>query len=282
MVEQIPVKHVSSTPETGCVGQSNRPASISGTIESNKIQPAVTTTEPLFNISEFLYLRGITGALTCFTKIPQIQKLQDLKPIPHAVIASPYNSINNFTHRRLYHSSKLFAHKEAVAALDKVALNLKQQGYGVIVWDAYRPIHVQARMFEILPDERYCSKPTVDKARHCRGTAIDLTLYKLNDPTQKPLNMGSEFDECSDKSHSNSYDTGQVHGDKPEAEAVSKNRAILSEAMKKYGFAQLPTEWWHYDFGAWNSKDGSDNYNYPVMDVPLTMIPALKMLPKFV
>lgn len=226
-----------------------------------------------------LYLKGMTGTLDSLRSRSHIRDLQNLSRIPHAIVETPYATKSNFTGSVLYHTNTLYARREVTDALTRAAADLAQKGYGIRLWDAYRPLHVQSHMFELVPDPRYVSIPTKDSARHCRGTAIDLTLYRLDDPEKNPLNMGTPFDSFQETAFFNHFDAPEHGPDlRTNAEkAIAENRALLRDAMHQQGFIVIDTEWWHYDFQGWQTKDQSGDYKFPVLDVPIQLVPYFQV-----
>jgi len=116
------------------------------------------------------------------------------------------------------------------------------------VYDGYRPLSVQKKMWAIMPDERYVANPAKG-SRHNRGCAVDLTLV---DSLGNELDMGTPYDDFTEKSH---IDYKNLP---PE---VLRNRRILQEAMTKFNFILMRTEWWHFDYKGWEK--------YPILDIPI-------------
>ena len=158
-----------------------------------------------------------------------------------------YASTYNFTGHVLYPFPAVFLHKDAAAALQKVQEDLASQGLGLKIYDGYRPLSVQARMWQIVPDERYVSDPLKSRGRHTRGTAVDVMLV---DPMGNDLHMPTPFDDFTEKAHRNS---GKWTGEE------RANCLKLEAAMKKRGFIPFPYEWWHFDLADWEK--------YPPLDI---------------
>lgn len=165
-----------------------------------------------------------------------------------------YATRANFTHTQLYPLPKAYLHRDAAHALEGVQRDLARQGLGVKVFDGYRPLSVQQKMWNLIRDERYVSNPAVNRGRHTRGTAIDLTLV---DKHGRELDMGTAFDDFTERAHSE-------HPHLPSR--VKRNRAILTKAMTRHGFEAYPYEWWHFDYHGWQS--------YPVLDTPIEHLAA--------
>lgn len=182
--------------------------------------------------------------LVVFNKIVQynysvkqdsLKQLWSLKKhVPNIIFDWKYATENNFTKQILYKNPDAFMRMEAVLCLRKVAFELSQKGYGLKVFDAYRPYSVTKKMWDVVPDDRYAANPAKGSG-HNRGASIDLTLYDLKTGTE--LEMPTPFDDFSEKAHNNYMQL---------APQILKNREILNTTMTKHGFVPLDTEWWHF------------------------------------
>lgn len=174
--------------------------------------------------------------------------------LPNAKFDVRYATTHNFTGQVVegYESDRIFCTIEAAEALKKVNEIVSEKGYGLLIYDAYRP--KRAVDFFIQwgnAPEDYTTKeefyPDFDKAdlfklgylakrsAHSRGSTIDLTLFSLD--TGEPLDMGSPYDFLGPISN---------HGTNLITKEQTQNRNILRDAMKAAGFKELKTEWWHY------------------------------------
>jgi D-alanyl-D-alanine dipeptidase len=171
------------------------------------------------------------------------------KIVPGIIYDLRYATINNFMHRKMYDppTRHTFLRLPAARALAAVQQELNHQGYGLKVFDAYRPYAVTVSFWELIGDERYVANPGKGSG-HNRGLAVDLTIVKLKD--HRELDMGTGFDNFSDTAH---------HTFTGLSPAVLENRKLLRETMEKHGFNKLETEWWHY---YWNN-----DRNYEVLDL---------------
>lgn len=182
--------------------------------------------------------------------------LEELKNKEGLIISLDYKTKNNITGKALYPSNaKAYLHPIAVKKLNKAIEILKPQGYGIIVLDAWRPYIAGARLWnkaiELDLRDYYC--PPIDGG-HTRAIALDLTLYKLNNPKIK-VPMPSEFD------------TPVIHPVNPQA---LYNANILKNAMNKAGFVKHKKEWWHFNLP--NLKDfplieKNNKGNFPKMNL---------------
>lgn len=167
------------------------------------------------------------------------KKMTELRTlIPGLVYDLKYATRDNFMRTRMYPSRTdvTFLRFAAANALKKVQAALNEQGYGLKVWDAYRPYSVTERFWEMVKDERYVANPK-KASGHNRGIAIDVTIIHLS--TGKELDMGTGFDNFSDTAH-HTYTNLSAQ--------VLQNRKLLKETMERNGFVAFESEWWHYSY----------------------------------
>lgn len=178
-----------------------------------------------------------------------LHKMVELKTfMPDIYYDLKYATRQNFTGQKLYQNdSQTFLRLEPTEALQKVQTELRQKGYSLKIFDAYRPYSVTKKMWDLVRDERYVADPSRG-SNHNRGLAVDLTMIRLIDGTE--LNMGTGFDNFTDTAH---------HGFKNLPGEVLKNRTLLKETMENFGFKALETEWWHYSW--------PNDRNYDVLDL---------------
>ena len=159
-----------------------------------------------------------------------------------------YATLNNFMGVRLYTSAKAFLQRPAAEALLQAQKDVARQGYGILVFDAYRPWYVTKMFWEATPESqrKFVADPG-SGSRHNRGCAVDVTLYHLN--TCKPVTMVSGYDEFSNRADPD------YPGGTPEQR---KHRQILRQAMEAVGFSVYEHEWWHFDYKDWRK--------YPILN----------------
>jgi zinc D-Ala-D-Ala dipeptidase len=165
------------------------------------------------------------------------KKMIELKTmIPGIVYDLRYASNNNFMKRALYpvKTNLTYLRLPAAQALKKVQQELNKKGYGLKIYDAYRPYAVTVKFWELVKDERYVANPSRGSG-HNRGVAVDLTIVHLQ--TGKELDMGTGFDNFSDTAH---------HTFTKLSKEAQQNRDLLKSTMSKYGFNPYTDEWWHY------------------------------------
>lgn len=163
-----------------------------------------------------------------------------------------YATTNNFLHRPVYQQARAFLQRPAAEALVRVHQSLKAKGYGLLVFDGYRPWSVTKTFWDSASAEErrieFVANPRKG-SRHNRGCAVDLTLFDLK--TGAEVGMPSAYDEFSDRAFP------AYAGGTPEARAL---RDLLRSAMEAEGFTVYPAEWWHFDFKDWRA--------YRIQDVP--------------
>jgi CubicO group peptidase (beta-lactamase class C family)/D-alanyl-D-alanine dipeptidase len=153
-----------------------------------------------------------------------------------------YAGSNNFLSTPLYTSAaRAYMQRPAAEALVRVHKRLEKEGYGLLIFDAYRPWHVTKMFWDATPpkDHIFVADPS-QGSRHNRGCAVDLTLYDRK--TGKAVQMVSVFDEMSDRAYPD-YPGG--------TSAQRWHRDLLRRAMEAGGFTVYEAEWWHFDFRDW-------------------------------
>ncbi len=159
------------------------------------------------------------------------------KIIPTAVMDIRYATTNNFTGEILYEPEfELYVRKPVAEALKKVQSTFFDKGFGIKIFDAYRPYNVTVKMWKLIGDERYVANPAKGSG-HNRGISVDLTLIEL--ATGNELDMGTGYDHFSDTAH-HSFEHLPLN--------ILENRQLLKKTMESHGFKALETEWWHYHF----------------------------------
>jgi D-alanyl-D-alanine dipeptidase len=176
--------------------------------------------------------------------------LADISQVcPHINVDMRYATPDNFAGKAFYTSPRALLIRPAAEALARVQADLESQGFGLRVWDAYRPRHVQWELWKICSDTRFVADPRRG-SRHNRGASVDVTLLDRNG---EPVEMPTVFDDFSERA-------GAFYREAPLA--ARRHRQILQRAMTRQGFRILESEWWHFDYETWRQ--------YPIMDVAVT------------
>jgi zinc D-Ala-D-Ala dipeptidase len=168
---------------------------------------------------------------------------------PKILLDIRYATPNNFMKQTVYPVARCLLHTKVAKQLQEVQTELEKEQIGLKVFDCYRPLSIQKKMWKILPDSNYVANPAKG-SRHNRASAVDITLVDLASGQEKE--MPTEFDEFSKRANIDYKDASP---------SAKKNRKRLRAAMEKHGFKNMNTEWWHYDSIGWEK--------YPLLDVPL-------------
>lgn len=169
--------------------------------------------------------------------------LVDIQKVnPSILVDIRYATSNNLTGEPIYSSAVCYLRKHVAAALDKIQKEL-EPNFGLKIWDGFRPMAVQAYCHEKFPN--FFAKPNAERAKHPRGTAVDLTLV---DKDGQDILMPTEFDSLTEQAR-HEYRKDDIPW------AAVENREILKALMAKHGFVSLAHEWWHYDHHTWKSYD---------------------------
>jgi D-alanyl-D-alanine dipeptidase len=155
--------------------------------------------------------------------------------VPEAFVDMRYK-VTSASGRPLYPPDlPCLVHRSTAAKLRLVAKELKEHGYALKIWDAWRPPEAHRALWEAVRDERFVVPPSKGLSWHCYGVSIDLTLVRLDG---SEVAMPSRFDEFSPRA-SSTYTGGD-----PE---VARRVQLLQAAMKRVGFRTIQSEWWHFD-----------------------------------
>ena len=134
--------------------------------------------------------------------------------IPDIYVELRYATERNFTHTKVYDFDEAYLRRGTTLKLKKVQEELKEIGYSLKIWDAYRPFTAQQYFWEL--------------------NVVDVTLVKSDG---SEIDMPTEFDDFTSKA---SRDYSWLTG------SPLKHVLLLEETMEKYGFIGYEGEWWHY------------------------------------
>jgi zinc D-Ala-D-Ala dipeptidase len=185
----------------------------------------------------------------------ELVELQKLEPTLRLDIK--YATADNFIGRAVYDEARAFLQKPAAEALVRVHRALTQQGYGLLIFDGYRPWSVTKIFWdETAEDKRIFVANPATGSIHNRGCAIDLGLYDVRTGLEVP--MPSAFDEMTERSYID-YAGG--------TDESRRARDLLKAEMEKEGFTGIRYEWWHFNYQDWR--------NYPLLDLAFSEIKPL-------
>jgi len=167
-----------------------------------------------------------------------------------------YATADNIVHRPVYRQARAFLQRPAAEALVRAQRALLAKGYGLLVFDGYRPWSVTKDFWDsVRKDQRAFVADPRKGSKHNRGCAVDLTLY--DSATGKEVEMPSAYDETSERA-SPDYAGGTAE--------QRERRDLLRAAMEREGFTVEPNEWWHFNYKDWKS--------YPILNIPFEEIPG--------
>jgi D-alanyl-D-alanine dipeptidase len=153
-----------------------------------------------------------------------------------------YATTDNFLKAKVYDCAECFLRLKTVTALVEVNKKFLEKGYKIKIFDCYRPLDIQKKMWEIVSNPEYVANPAKGSI-HNRGGAVDITLVDSN---EKELDMGTSFD---------FFGVEASHNYPKVSEEVKQNRILLKTIMTNSGFNSFDSEWWHYNLkSALNDK----------------------------
>jgi len=161
-----------------------------------------------------------------------------------------YATANNFAGRPVYTEARAFLQRPAAEALVRAHRKLADKGYGLVIFDGYRPWAVTKTFWDITPPAKraFVANPR-QGSKHNRGCAVDLSLFDRQ--TGHEVEMPSAYDEMSERA-SPSYAGGTAE--------QRARRDLLRRTMEGEGFTVEPNEWWHFNYRDWRL--------YPILDLP--------------
>lgn len=165
-----------------------------------------------------------------------------------------YATANNLMGRPVYSEARAFLQRPAAEAVARANQELRKQGYGLLIFDGYRPWRVTKTFWDATAaDKKIFVADPRKGSKHNRGCAVDLSLFDLK--TGIEVAMPSAYDEMSERAY-----PGFAGG----SEESRRLRDLLRSAMEAEGFTVYEYEWWHYDYKGWNQ--------YPILNIPFSEI----------
>ena len=193
---------------------------------------------------------------------PETEETTLPEPSPEAFVRVPdyipgiyqelmYATDRNFTGQVIYDFSDAYLRYGTVKKLAAVSKDLAELGLSLKIWDGFRPVSAQFRLWEVCPDPAFVANPQKGHSSHSRGNTVDITLVGADG---NELEMPTGFDDFSakaDRDYSDCTETAAAHAE------------LLEILMEKHGFRGYSAEWWHF----------SDTDEYPVEE---TFAPPVK------
>ena len=185
-------------------------------------------------------------------KVPELVELTAIEPAIKLDIR--YATANNLAGKPVYSEARAFLQRPAAEALARAHRALKAHGYGLLVFDGYRPWRVTKLFWDVTPPEKreFVADPA-QGSKHNRGCAVDLSMYDLK--TGREVVMPSAYDEMSPRAYPD-YAGGPAD--------ARERRDVLRRAMETEGFIVEPNEWWHFNYKDWKA--------YPILDIAFSEI----------
>lgn len=181
-------------------------------------------------------------------KNPNLELVEIKKAIPDVVLDIRYATKNNFMGQTMYKQARAFARRPVVEKLKLIQIELKKKGYGLKIYDGYRPYAVTVSFYEKASDKNFVANPAKG-SKHNRGCAVDLSIIDLK--TGKDVPMPTPYD---------SFEPAAAPHYNELPAPIIKNRDFLINTMQAHGFKVIYNEWWHFDFVGWQ--------DYDLMDIP--------------
>jgi len=145
-----------------------------------------------------------------------------------------YATEDNFLKAKVYDCDQCYLRLKTVKALIKANSKFMKLGYKIKIYDCYRPLDVQKKMWTIVSDPNYVANPSKGSI-HNRGGALDITLVDYNG---KELDMGTPFDFFGPEASHDYYNFSKE---------IIENRALFKKIMISSKFESFDSEWWHYN-----------------------------------
>lgn len=169
----------------------------------------------------------------------QAQLVDLAQAVPGLKFDLRYAQADNCFGQALTDDQRAFLDADAAQALAQAQQYLKPYGYGILVWEAYRPWSVSKLAYDALPADKKSMLPAPEIGfSHNTGRSIDVSLYLL--ATGENADMISGFDEPSVRQYA-SFAGGTT--------LERYRRDLLRSSMQMAGFTASETEWWHFDYG---------------------------------
>ncbi len=178
------------------------------------------------------------------TAVRDLELVRVRNYIPDLLIDLKYATTDNFTGKVVYSFDEPYLRCGTVKKLAAAKAMLEQQGYELLLWDAYRPNEAQFELFDAFPNGVYVANPYGGgHSSHTSGGAVDVALMKDGTLCEMP----SGFDEFSALGDRNYNDV---------SEEAAANAKLLEQVMVACGFSTYFGEWWHYiDSTGYNYTD---------------------------
>ncbi len=173
------------------------------------------------------------------------------RALPDAVVDLRYAVPGNVLGRAVYpEGARCLLLAPVAERLARAAARLRGRGLRLVLWDCYRPLHVQRELWRLMPRRGFVADPAKGGSNHNRAAAVDVALVRADG---RPVALPTVFDAFEPRARA--FATEGVPG------PARRNRDLLRGAMEAEGFRVNRMEWWHFD--------APEARGARVLDVPL-------------
>jgi D-alanyl-D-alanine dipeptidase len=200
----------------------------------------------LQRICRIVFLQALVFSSVAFGRGKPETDFVDIKSVEKTIVIDlRYAGANNVAHHPLYPPGTPAFVREGVAQRLVIAQEyLRKKGYGLKIWDAYRPQSAQVKLWQLTHNRSFVADPKEGRgSMHIRGAAVDATLV---DASGNDVPMPTDFD---------SFTPAALLDYSGRSPAVRGNLKLLQKAMAHGGFYGLRTEWWHFCAPDWKKFD---------------------------
>ncbi|MDC0015464.1 M15 family metallopeptidase [Flavobacteriales bacterium] len=212
-------------------------------IETSKIPEKIKVPKPVKTSNVKLDSLGLEVYLKNFGLV-NIQEVE-----PSIRVDLKYSTTDNFVGIDMYGDlTKAFCQPDVAEKLKKAYQYLQEEDstLTLLVFDAVRPVFVQQKMWDTLKmpireKTKFLSNPR-NHSIHNYGAAVDISLTTKDG---EELDMGTPFDFIGKLAHPREEKRLLKEGKLTQKQI--ENRVLLRKVMKKAGFFNIQTEWWHWN-----------------------------------
>jgi D-alanyl-D-alanine dipeptidase len=169
----------------------------------------------------------------------------NIKDYGSFILDMKYATTANFLKSKVYDCAECYLRLKTVNALVAANEEAVSKGFRIKLFDCYRPLDIQKRMWKIVPNADYVADPSKGSI-HNRGGAVDITLV---DKSGRELDMGTPFDH---------FGPEAAAGYEKLPDSIKANRKLLIDLMANHGFSVLKSEWWHYNLAGASTQKVSN------------------------
>ena len=164
--------------------------------------------------------------------------------VPGIYVELKYSTEDNFTGQVIYDFTDACLRYGTVKKLAEAQRELAEQGLSLKIWDAFRPVSAQFKLWEVCPNSTFVANPNTGYSSHSTGSTVDITIVTAEGDTVEMPTGFDDFTAAADRDYS---DVSQT---------AAENARLLQNIMEAHGFLGYYNEWWHY----------SDSNAYPVYE----------------